>query len=106
MTTALPKKVLVGPLVFDVAAVAGAKDWGLTDLQAGTITLRAGMTPEMQRWILAHEVMHAALFASGVMDDANDLTLTEEAWVARTSPLFADALQRSPGLAEFLAGAA
>jgi hypothetical protein len=109
----MPKEIKVGPLVYRVTS--DPREWqdddidlrdkyGYTDHRRGLIFVDAGeASPSMCPVILLHEVMHAAAFAAGQLDNRKR---KEEAWVEMVAPLVVAALRESPGLLEFIANPA
>lgn len=106
----LPKVVRCGPFTYRVSDKPipwdehGPDDksahWGYTNHERGWILIHPNTTCSMRRVVLLHELMHAAAFAAGQTDTRKR---REEAWVSMAAPMLLDALQRSPGLATYLA---
>lgn len=105
----LPEVVRCGP--FDYLVTDKPEDWehygpggkhtmwGYTNNERGLILIHPNTTCAMRRAVLMHEMMHAALFASGHVYNKRR---KEESWVLLVAPMLLDALQRSPGLARWL----
>lgn len=100
--------VHLGP--FQYRASWSKKDWkqycpepnalfGYTHHRRGLILVQPDTSETMRRTVLLHELMHAAAFAAGHIDNRKR---TEEAWVVMVAPLLLDALRRSPDLAAYL----
>lgn len=105
-----PPEVKLGPFTYRVTSKARDwkkldrdmdSHWGYTDHGSATILMRPDLNPALERVTLLHEVLHAAAFAGGVLDTRKR---PEEAWVVMVAPMLLDAMDRSPGLAEFLFG--
>lgn len=73
--------------------------YGYTDHKAGLILTYPETSEAMRRTVLLHELMHAAAFAAGQLDNRKR---SEEDWVASVAPMLLDALQRSPELTAYL----
>ena len=111
MATSLPSHAVLGPLTYAISSkrrdwrnlAPGDIDghWGMTVHAAGAILLNPDSNPDLLRVTLLHELLHAAAFAGGQLTDRKR---TEEEWVALVAPQLLDALTRSPGLIEYLAG--
>lgn len=108
MTRAAPgaRRIRVGGASFrirwGVALEGGAR--GLTDFEAGVITLRSGLAPQEALEVLIHEIVHAGLWAYGHTDsglnDRADYTAEHVAVLA--GRIMSDVLTRSPGLLEMI----
>jgi hypothetical protein len=59
--------VKVGPLVYTVQH-APISEMGICDYEKQTITIREGITPEVARCVLWHEIVHAMLYQLGYTD--------------------------------------
>lgn len=104
----LPSSARLGPFSYRITSkpkewarsgVDPERHYGYTDHQRGVIIVHAAASPAMQRTVLLHELMHAAAFAGGQLDNRKR---REEDWVAMVAPMLLDALQRSPELSNFL----
>lgn len=98
----------LGP--FDYRITASEKKWrrhspepdvlyGYTDHRRGLILVCPETSEAMRRTVLLHELMHAATFAAGQLDNRKR---SEEDWVAMVAPMLLDALRRSPELSAYL----
>lgn len=108
MTPAIPTKAILGP--FEYRITSKRKDWkryspepddlyGYCCHRRSLILICPDTSPTMRRTVLLHELMHAAAFAAGQVDDRKR---REEDWVLMAAPMLLDALRRSPGLAAWL----
>lgn len=107
----LPKSATLGPFTYRITdskadwkrlgKTMTDKVWGYTEHGTATIYIQPDIEPVLRRVILLHEILHAAAFAGGVLDERKR---REEAWVSMTAPSLMDALNRSPGLVEYLFG--
>lgn len=104
----IPASAKLGP--FEYRITIKRKDWerhspepdalyGYTCHRRGLILICPDTSPTMRRTVLLHELMHAAAFASGAVDDRER---KEEDWVLSVAPMLLDALRRSPDLTTFL----
>jgi hypothetical protein len=105
-----PASACLGP--FEYRITTSRKDWGehspepdvlygYTSHRLGLILICPDSSPAMRRTILLHELMHAAAFAAGQLDNRKR---REEDWVSMVAPMLLDALRRSPDLTGFLCG--
>lgn len=108
--TEIPQEVVLGPFRYRVS-IGNDEDWqkveqlehrqyGYSDHMHGLILINRNTTKATRQTALMHEIMHAAVFASGSWEDEEH---GEERWIQQVAPLLLDALQRSPGLVEYLA---
>lgn len=105
---ALPPGASLGP--FDYRISDDDTEWrdicpepdvlyGYTDHRRGLILVCPYTSLAMRRTVLLHELMHAAAFAAGQLDNRER---NEEDWVAMVAPMLLDALRRSPSLTRYL----
>lgn len=108
MAAALPTRAVLGPFVYRITTdpdewAASDKDpaqhYGYTDHERGVIIVHERTTDSMRRVVLLHELMHAAAFAGGQLDNSKR---REEQWVVGVAPMLLDALRRSPELTAYL----
>lgn len=89
--TPIPEQIRVGHTTFRVVADQARCEehdvCGLTDGDRRTILVKPTVPPDMMRQIILHELLHAALYASGFTFD--DDTLEERVVAAMTGPLLA-----------------
>lgn len=105
--TNLPSSVRVGPLTYRITDSADewadrdlSSEYGYADHRRGLIYVDTdGASTSMAPVILLHEVMHAAAFAAGQLDNRKR---REEDWVVMVAPMLLDALLRSPDFTAFL----
>ena len=112
---AMPKRIHLGPLTYRVTTRLadwqelaademedGSVDaWGFTHHTTGTILINPDSHPGLQRVTLLHEILHAAAFTGGALDNRKR---DEESWVVMAAAPLLDALTRSPGLLAYLGG--
>lgn len=107
--SAMPAVANLGPFTYRLTAKR--KEWerhcpdpdvlyGYTNHRLELILVCPETSPAMRRTVLLHELMHAAAFAAGQLDNRKR---REEDWVAMVAPMLLDALRRSPALARYLA---
>jgi hypothetical protein len=105
---AMPTVVHLGPFTYritedpaDWASLETAErdEYGHTSHTAATIYVQPDVQPALKRVIVLHEILHAAAFAGGQLDDRKR---DEETWVLMATAPLLDALVRSPGLVEWL----
>lgn len=107
----LPAGAVLGPFAYRITA--SRKQWnkhspepdvlyGYTCHKRGLILICPDTAPAMRRTVLLHELMHAAAFAAGQLDNEKR---REEDWVAMIAPMLLDSLRRSPNLAAYLTAA-
>lgn len=103
------ERVQVGPLTYRITD--DPREWeadhielsghyGYTDHRRGLIFIDAGeASSSMVPVILLHELMHAAAFAAGQLDNRKR---REEDWVVLVAPVLVSILRDNPGLDAFL----
>lgn len=104
----LPQQATLGPFLYritldpdewELSNPDPGANYGYTDHERGVIILHARTTDSMRRVVLLHELMHAAAFAAGQVDNRKR---REEDWVVMVAPMLLDALRRSPELTAYL----
>lgn len=96
-------RVSTDPAEWDASKENPDGGYGHTDHRRGVILIHEDASDDMRRVVLLHELMHAAAFAAGQVDNRKR---KEEDWVAMVAPMLLDALQRSPELVAYLCGSA
>lgn len=106
--SALPETATLGPFTYritldpdewEISNQNPGQNYGYTDHERGVIILHGRTTDSMRRVVLLHELMHAAAFAAGQVDNRKR---REEDWVVMVAPMLLDALRRSPELTAYL----
>lgn len=93
-----PKLLSLGPFSWKVGDLpADAEEAGTCSITRLEISLRKGDPQDLARETLFHELIHAALFASGHSDSDK-----QERWVTRISPFLYQALRDDPLLRSWL----
>lgn len=96
-----PSKVKVGP--FDVSIVFGGSHMehsdssGLFEGRKLRITVDKDVTPDVQRHILIHEIMHACIFVTDEPEQKD-----EESYIRCISGVFYGVLKENPQLVAWL----
>lgn len=106
--SSMPSFATLGPFIYRVTTDADewtasdvdpGQNYGYTDHERGVIIVHERTTDSMRRVVLLHELLHAAAFAAGQVDQRKR---REEDWVVMVAPMLLDALRRSPELTAYL----
>lgn len=98
----IPAEIQVGAIRYRIELKKNLVNLGKHNAPKQLIRLRSTQGPDQLRDSLLHEVMHAALFNTNLIEMAGYGVDTEEAIVRAVTPILLDLLERNPGLVDYL----
>lgn len=107
VVASLPATIRVGPYVYDVQLRPdddGSSVWARIRYRERTLRVDPGLSPQMQRTAILHEVAHAVNDLGGFSSEKY-WPKAEEQQVTATSPIWLLVLRDNPMLVEFLMAA-